>query len=286
MAVSRYTVKAERSGKWWALQCVEVPGAVSQVARLDQAAEAIREAIAWVAEVPEEEVEIEVVPVLPDFTKRRLNAAEGLRKESARLNSEAAEQTRAAVGELHEVLSLTYREIGSLLKISHQRAAQLATEAKETNATTLPVPESVDLLGVAEFPEMEIPELISALRDEGTAFQTFLEAVEHSAAEPFFKPWEMLYSVIHESDKEAGAATGNVAPWIGLTEASARIRKDAGLVPALEHKEGGITVAIFKDHRWMPGLERSPEGGQPEDSSELVAPAGDSRRIARSKGNK
>lgn len=55
----RYTVTAQRSGRWWALQCVEVPEALSQVARLDQA-DQIREAIAWVADVPIDSVEIDV----------------------------------------------------------------------------------------------------------------------------------------------------------------------------------------------------------------------------------
>jgi predicted RNase H-like HicB family nuclease len=58
--MTRYTVTAERSGQWWALQCVEVPGAVSQVRRLDQAEDMMREAIAWVAGVPEDSIEIDV----------------------------------------------------------------------------------------------------------------------------------------------------------------------------------------------------------------------------------
>lgn len=130
VAVNHYTVTAERSGRFWTLQCVEVPGAISQVARLDQAADTIREAIAWVADVPEEDLEITVTPVLPESVQERLVAAELFRLESAKLNSQAANEIRAAVGELRTSQHLTYREIGAALGISHQRVAQLATEAK------------------------------------------------------------------------------------------------------------------------------------------------------------
>lgn len=59
MAVSAYTVTAGRSGKWWVLQAEEAPGAISQVARLDQADD-IKEAIAFVTGEPEESIEIKV----------------------------------------------------------------------------------------------------------------------------------------------------------------------------------------------------------------------------------
>ncbi|WP_375430487.1 hypothetical protein [uncultured Friedmanniella sp.] len=58
--LEQYTVTAERSGKWWALQCVEVPGALSQVKKLEYAAEQMREPIAWIAYVPEESVRVVV----------------------------------------------------------------------------------------------------------------------------------------------------------------------------------------------------------------------------------
>ena len=43
--MARYTVTAEKSGQWWSLQCVEVPGAISQVKDLAEA-HIITEAIA------------------------------------------------------------------------------------------------------------------------------------------------------------------------------------------------------------------------------------------------
>lgn len=62
--MTRYTVTAERIDKWWSLQCVEVPGAISQVKRLADA-HIITEAIAFVAEVEAADVELIIQPALP-----------------------------------------------------------------------------------------------------------------------------------------------------------------------------------------------------------------------------
>lgn len=127
--MTSYTVTAERSGKWWALQCVEVPGALSQVARLDQAQDMIREAIAWVADVPESDIEIEMQVTVPEQAIGALEDAERLRQESEELNRRAANESAHAVEALHSA-GLTLREIGSLLDISHQRVFQLLARAQ------------------------------------------------------------------------------------------------------------------------------------------------------------
>lgn len=123
MAVTRYTVTAERSGRWWSLQCVEVPGALSQVARLDQA-DQIREAIAFVAQVPEDSVEVEVRPVVPTSVRAHLEAARRLRQESDKARGEAAAEVRRAAAELAGS-GISLRDIGQLLEVSYQRAHQL-----------------------------------------------------------------------------------------------------------------------------------------------------------------
>lgn len=118
-----YTVRAERSGKWWSLECVEVPGALSQVTRLDQA-DQIKEAIAFVAGVPEETVEITVVPVIDDNTLEHLAEARRLREESQRTNRMAAEESRAAARTL-AAAGLSVRDVGTIMGVSFQRAQQL-----------------------------------------------------------------------------------------------------------------------------------------------------------------
>ncbi|NNG34926.1 type II toxin-antitoxin system HicB family antitoxin [Nakamurella aerolata] len=46
--MTTYTVRATRSQGWWTLQCVEVPGAISQVRDIADAEAMIREAIEFV----------------------------------------------------------------------------------------------------------------------------------------------------------------------------------------------------------------------------------------------
>ncbi|MDR0945908.1 MAG: hypothetical protein LBM66_07090 [Bifidobacteriaceae bacterium] len=121
--MTTYTVTAERSGRWWALQCREVPGAISQVRRLNQADE-IKEAIAFVAGVPEADVEIAVIPRIPAEAQRHLDRARELRKEADTARHESALETRMAARKLAND-GLTMREIGQVLGVSHQRAAQL-----------------------------------------------------------------------------------------------------------------------------------------------------------------
>jgi hypothetical protein len=123
VAVTQYTVTAERSGRWWSLQCVEVPGALSQVARLDQA-DQIREAIAFVAGVATESVEIQLRVDLPESVQAHLAAAARLRGEADAARSESAAEVRRAARELAS-RGISLRDIGTMLDVSHQRAHQL-----------------------------------------------------------------------------------------------------------------------------------------------------------------
>jgi hypothetical protein len=133
--VTTYTVTAEREGRWWALQCVEVPGAISQVTRLDQA-DVIKEAIAWVADVPEGSIEIEVIPQISADTREHMDAARQLREESDRAKRRAAEEARFAAAALARD-GLSLRDIGVVMDVSFQRAQQLVSEA-ESGSTKPP----------------------------------------------------------------------------------------------------------------------------------------------------
>lgn len=126
--MTTYTVTAERGQRNWVLQCVEVPGAISEAARLDQA-DVIKEAIAWVADVPEDSIEIVLQPVLPEAARVHMTQAEELRRASAEANRRAAEEARAAALGLADA-GLSVRDIGSVMGVSHQRAQQLVTEAR------------------------------------------------------------------------------------------------------------------------------------------------------------
>jgi hypothetical protein len=122
-AVTTYTVTAKRSGAGGALQCVEVPGAISQVRRLSQADD-IKEAIAFVAQVPESDIQLALVPELPEGVQLHLDRARVLRDQAASARREAATESRLAAHQLADA-GMTMREIGTLLGVSHQRAGQL-----------------------------------------------------------------------------------------------------------------------------------------------------------------
>ncbi|MCI0155804.1 hypothetical protein KNO15_03745 [Leifsonia shinshuensis] len=123
--MSTYTVTAERTAKWWVLQAVEAPGAISQVARLDQA-DQIKEAISFVTGEAEYDIEIDLQPILPAAAVRAQHDAALQRELAAQANRDAAYYSRVAAHEL-AAAGLTMRDIGTVLGVSYQRAQQLAT---------------------------------------------------------------------------------------------------------------------------------------------------------------
>ncbi len=121
----RYTVTAERGTSGvWVLQCVEHPGAISEARSLASAPGLMREAIAFVAGVDPDEVEVEVTPVLPqdvaEEVARARDAVAGLAEQQRR----AAELSRAAAKDLI-ARGLTGRDVSVVLKVSPQRVSQL-----------------------------------------------------------------------------------------------------------------------------------------------------------------
>lgn len=57
--IMHYTITAERDGNWWSLQAKELPGAISQVRKIEDAG-IIKEALAFLSGQPEESIEISV----------------------------------------------------------------------------------------------------------------------------------------------------------------------------------------------------------------------------------
>ena len=123
VAVTTYHVTARRSEKWWTLQCVEVPGVRSQVKRLKGASDFIREAIEWVTG-DHSDFEVVVSPELPAEFEAEQQAARDARLVAEQARREAAAHSRRAARVLAD-LGLTVREIGTLMGVSYQRAAQL-----------------------------------------------------------------------------------------------------------------------------------------------------------------
>lgn len=119
----RITVTAERGNGVWVLESDN--GAVSQVRSLAQAADEMREAVAYLAGVTEDDIEIDVVPILPTQFTEAQQRAERLRTESARLQHEAAQASHEAARTLVGA-GLSMRDAAIVMGVSHQRIAQLA----------------------------------------------------------------------------------------------------------------------------------------------------------------
>jgi hypothetical protein len=111
------------------VQCIEEPGALSQVARLDQAAQHQREAIAMVTGLDEREIEVEVLSEIPPEVRELLDRGTKDRETAAYFEQRAAKGFRHAALLLAEG-GYSLRDIGRLLNVSHQRAHQLVGEAQ------------------------------------------------------------------------------------------------------------------------------------------------------------
>ncbi|MDR1187720.1 MAG: hypothetical protein LBK95_09745 [Bifidobacteriaceae bacterium] len=116
-------VTATKNRRGWTLVGVE-HGAVSEVARLDQAATEMREPLAYLAGLPEDGFDIEVEPQIPESFRFEQAEAERLREEAKSATSAAAEHSRKAARVLAEA-GLSMRDIGQVMGVSHQRAHQL-----------------------------------------------------------------------------------------------------------------------------------------------------------------
>ncbi len=122
--MTAYTATARKDGRWWVIQCAEFPGAISQVRRLEQAADIHREAIAFVADVPIEDVEVTVTPVMPGAVQETINRGNDLRIAASEQARQASANLQSAARELHNS-GWSMRDIAVVLHISHQRVQQI-----------------------------------------------------------------------------------------------------------------------------------------------------------------
>ena len=118
-------VTATRNRRGWTLVGVEY-GAVSEVARLAQAADEMREPLAYLSGLPEDGFEIEVTPQIPAAFETELVLARQLRADAERSRAEALDHSRKAAHLLVDA-GLPVRDIGQIMGISYQRAHQLVS---------------------------------------------------------------------------------------------------------------------------------------------------------------
>ncbi|MGH3544569.1 MAG: type II toxin-antitoxin system HicB family antitoxin [Mycobacteriales bacterium] len=120
-----YRVLAERHDKWWLLEVPEIPGTFSQVRRLDQVEEWIRDAISLMLEVPEDSFGVEIDVRLPTDELAELRALKAAQTAAVQAQEETSTRARALVQRLASE-GLTRRDIGQVLGMSHQRVQQIA----------------------------------------------------------------------------------------------------------------------------------------------------------------
>jgi predicted RNase H-like HicB family nuclease len=120
----RYTAEVERSGRWWAITVPELRGVHTQARSLDGVEPMVREAIAVFLDVGEETFDVEIRQALEPDLERVVHEAILARSAALEQQQAASAKARAAVMVLRD-RGLPQRDIGRLLKLSHQRVAQL-----------------------------------------------------------------------------------------------------------------------------------------------------------------
>ncbi|HZX99503.1 MAG TPA: hypothetical protein VFE92_08455 [Dermatophilaceae bacterium] len=121
----RVTATATRTGQWWAIEVSDVAGGLhTQARRLDQVVSAVIDAVALVADVSPDAIEVDVIPILPEAEADLIESARTASQEAARAAERASRLSRQAVEQLRSE-GLTVRDVGGLLGVSPQRVSQL-----------------------------------------------------------------------------------------------------------------------------------------------------------------
>jgi DNA-directed RNA polymerase specialized sigma subunit len=126
-----YTARARREGKWWAISVEGLPGALSQVRRLDQAEAMAREVIALVLDVPEDGFDVVVVPELSQEHRDALAELDRAKEQYAESMAALAERQQKAASLLVREGGLTVRDAATVLGVSFQRVSQLTSHSEK-----------------------------------------------------------------------------------------------------------------------------------------------------------
>ncbi|MFO1539053.1 MAG: type II toxin-antitoxin system HicB family antitoxin [Chloroflexota bacterium] len=128
-----FTVVAQRAGAWWAIEVPELRGVFTQARNLDQAEAMARDAIALFLDLPADTIAIELQVVAPPEVQSVVDQALRAKEESERARAAAALAMQRAVAAAAG-LGITSRDTGRMLRISHQRVAQVAGRRKHVPA--------------------------------------------------------------------------------------------------------------------------------------------------------
>lgn len=120
---ARYRAEVRRGDRWWLVYVPEIDR-TTQARNLREVEPMARDLIAVMTDVDPATIDLEVDLQLPEGAAAHWRKAADLHAEAGKLRSQAAGEAGAAARELRQ-LGLTVRDIGQLLQVSHQRAAQL-----------------------------------------------------------------------------------------------------------------------------------------------------------------
>jgi hypothetical protein len=134
--MTAYTARVERGEQFWLVTIPEIQR-TTQARTLREVEPMARDLIAVMQQVDPQSFELKPDIMFPSVAYEHWTRAAKLREESARVQTEAAEEARTAARALAD-LGLTVRDIGTLLGVSHQRAAQLIAEATAAKAAGAP----------------------------------------------------------------------------------------------------------------------------------------------------
>lgn len=123
-----FTALTERSEGWWVIQLKEDPGLLTQTRRLDQIPDMVRDALELFPELTDDpykdivNIEFREGEAIADIANQAVQA----NQKAKQAQEEASPLMRQAAAELSKK-GLSYRDIGTLLGVSFQRAQKLAT---------------------------------------------------------------------------------------------------------------------------------------------------------------
>jgi hypothetical protein len=125
-----YVISVQRSHDgWWAIRGENMPegyGLYSQARRLDQVESVARDAISALLDTPSDAFTVTWIMRHPDDLNDVVSAASSARATAEIAQRASTDATKAAVDALARE-GYTYRDIGTILGITHQRAQQIST---------------------------------------------------------------------------------------------------------------------------------------------------------------
>lgn len=132
-----YKVVYERDeGGWWIARVVGVLGVHSNGRTIDEARRRVREALSLAVDDAESAELVDDVRLAPEF-RRLLRQQRDARSKALELQTRATGLQRVAAKRLSKDLGLGYRDVGTLLGISHQMVQKLAkTKPSAKRATS------------------------------------------------------------------------------------------------------------------------------------------------------